>query len=219
MIKKWNTFVKENVDYKSIESEIDKIINDKFGLPEVQKKRHLISIFENDLIINSENHITKALNIYTEYMYNDKSKEVKKFLEDIFTTSDKWLDTKYYTNVLFKKPIKEIKEIILKLIDHYNDIKKDFNNDGYPKQSDLSKKIESICLDSLDDSTLEFFDIVESYSNLHIELGYDKDNLNLELLQKITDEVYSVCGRISDSTGLKNTFIEFNDNLLIGFEF
>ena len=43
--------------------------------------------------------------------------------------------------------------------------------------------------------------------------------MNLELLQKITDEVYSVCGRISDSTGLKNTFIEFNDNLLIGFEF
>jgi hypothetical protein len=224
MIKKWNNFVKESVDYKSIESEIDKIINDKFGLPEVEKKRHLISIFENDLKLEDNNafynnHITKALNIYTEYMYNDKSKEIKKILEDIFTTSDKWLDTTYYTNILFKKSVKEIKEIILKLIDLYDDIKKDFNNDGYPKQSDLSKKVESICLDSLDDSTLEFFDVVESYSNLHIELGYDKDNLNLELLQRITDEVSSVCGRISDSTGLKNTFVEFDDNLLVGFEF
>lgn len=43
--------------------------------------------------------------------------------------------------------------------------------------------------------------------------------MNLKILQKITDEISSLCGRISDATGLKNTFIEFGDNIFVGFEF
>lgn len=124
MIRKWNNFIKESVDYKTIKIEIDKILNDKFGLPEVEKRRQLISIFENDLRLGNDNmiyknHITKVLNLYTDYIYNDKSKQIKEFLDDNFTTSevkqvDQWLDIEHYTRILFKKTIKEISEIILK---------------------------------------------------------------------------------------------------------
>jgi hypothetical protein len=233
MIKKWNNFIKESVhqDWNYYYNNIKKRLENIIETPDSEyengvngKRSDLLHIFENDLKLEDNNlfynnHITKALNLYTEYVYNDKSKEIKDFLIGNFGDNDKWSDIRDYIVTLIKKNFKEISEIILKILDLYAYIKKDFNNDGYPKQSDLSKKVESVCIDSLDESTLELFDVVESYSNLHIELGYDKDNLNLELLQRITDEVYSVCGRISDSTGLKNTYVEFGDNLTVGFEF
>jgi hypothetical protein len=224
MIKKWNIFIKESVDYKSIKDEIDKITNDKFGLPDTEKRRHLISIFENDLRLGNDNliyknHITKVLNIYTDYIYNDKSKEIKRFLEDTFITSDQWLDVDHYTKILFKKSIKEISEIILKTLDLYNSIEDEIEETGQPKRSKLSLNLEQISINSLDEDTLEFFDVVERYSQVYLELGYDKDNLDVELLQKITDEVVSLSSRVEDATGLKNTFVEFGDNLLVGFEF
>lgn len=229
MIRKWNNFIKESVDYKTIKIEIDKILNDKFGLPEVEKRRHLISIFENDLRLGNDNmiyknHITKVLNLYTDYIYNDKSKQIKEFLDDNFTTSevkqvDQWLDIEHYTRILFKKTIKEISEIILKTLDLYNSIEDEIEETGVPKRSKLSLNLEQISINSLDEDTLEFFDAVERYSQVYLELGYDKDNLNVELLQKITDEIVTLSSRVQDATGLKNTFVEFGDNLLIGFEF
>lgn len=224
MIKKWNIFIKESVDYKSIKDEIDKITNDKFGLPDTEKRRHLISIFENDLRLGNDNliyknHITKVLNIYTDYIYNDKSKEIRRFLEDTFITSDQWLDVDHYTKILFKKSIKEISEIILKTLDLYNSIEDEIEETGQPKRTKLSLNLEQISINSLDEDTLEFFDVVERYSQVYLELGYDKDNLDVELLQKITDEVVSLSSRVEDATGLKNTFVEFGDNLLVGFEF
>jgi hypothetical protein len=224
MIKKWNIFIKESVDYKSIKDEIDKITNDKFGLPDTEKRRQLISIFENDLRLGNDNliyknHITKVLNIYTDYIYNDKSKEIKRFLEDTFITSDQWLDINHYTKILFKKSIKEISEIILKTLDLYNSIEDEIEETGQPKRTKLSLNLEQISINSLDEDTLEFFDVVERYSQVYLELGYDKEGLNVELLQKITDEVVSLSSRVEDATGLKNTFVEFGDNLLVGFEF
>jgi hypothetical protein len=233
MIKRWNNFIKESVDhywnyyYDNIKKSLQKIIetpDSEYPDGVNEKKGDLLHIFENDLKLEDGNHITKALNLYTEYVYNDKSKEIRKFLADTFGENiSKWSDIREYTTlwgaILIKKNFKDFSEIILKILDLYGDIKDDFNDDGYPKNTDLSKRVESICIDSLDDSTLELFDVVESYSNLSIQLGYDKENMNLDLLQKITDEVYSVCGRISDSTGLKNTFIEFGDELLVVFEF
>lgn len=240
MIRKWNNFIKESVDYKSIKSEIDKITNDKFGLPEVEKRRQLISIFENDLRLGNDNmiyknqrpigvlnHITKVLNLYTDYIYNDKSKQIKEFLDDNFTinafntkySTDQWLDIEHYTRILFKKPIKEISEIILKTLDLYNSIEDEIEETGVPKRSKLSLNLEQISINSLDENTLEFFDAVERYSQVYLELGYDKDNLNVELLEKITDEVVALSSRVEDATGLKNTFVEFGDNLLVGFEF
>lgn len=59
MIKKWNNFIKESVDYKSIKSEIDKITNNKFVLSDTEKRKHLISIFENDLGLGNDNLIYK----------------------------------------------------------------------------------------------------------------------------------------------------------------
>jgi hypothetical protein len=222
MIKKWNRFIKESVDYKSIKNEIDKITNDKFGLPDTEKRRQLISIFENDLRLGNDNliyknHITKVLNIYTDYIYNDKSKEIKRFLEDTFITSDQWLDVDHYTKILFKKSIKEISEIIFKIVQFYHTIEDEIEETGQPKRTNLSAELEKISINSLDDDTLEFFDVVERYSQVYLELGYNKDDLDVKLLQKITDEVAALSSRIEDATGLKNTFVEFGDNLFVGF--
>lgn len=195
----------------------------------LKKEGKLISIFENDLRLGNDNmiyknHITKVLNLYTDYIYNDKSKQIKEFLDDNFTTSevkqvDQWLDIEHYTRILFKKTIKEISEIILKTLDLYNSIEDEIEETGVPKRSKLSLNLEQISINSLNEDTLEFFDAVERYSQVYLELGYDKDNLNVELLQKITDEIVTLSSRVQDATGLKNTFVEFGDNLLIGFEF
>lgn len=61
--------------------------------------------------------------------------------------------------------------------------------------------------------------MIRKWNNFIKESLYDKDNLNVELLQKITDEIVTLSSRVQDATGLKNTFVEFGDNLLIGFEF
>jgi len=223
MIKNWNKFIKEGVEYDYIKKKLEYIIetpDSEYENGSKGKESDLISIFRNDLKLEDNDHITRALNIYTEYVYNDESKEIRKFLTDTFSKNiSKWSDIREYITVFMNKSFEESSKIILNLLDLYNKIKDDFKNDGYPKKSDLSKNVESICLNSLDDSILEFFDVVESHLNLYIELGYDKDNLNLELLQKITDEIYSVCGRIKDSTKLRNTSIEFGDYLWLYFEF
>jgi len=234
MIKKWNNFIKESVYqdwdyyYNNIKKRLDNIIetpDSDYENSVSGKRSDLLNIFEKDLKLEDSefvgyNHITKTLNLYSEYVYNDKSREIRKFLTDTFDKNiDRWSDIREYTIILIRMYFKDISKIILKMLDLYNDIKNDIDHTGYPKRSDLYKKVEVISSDSLDDSVLKLFDVVESYSNLHIHLGYDKDKLNLELLEKITDEIHSLCGRIKDSTGLKNTFLEFGDNLLVGFEF
>lgn len=234
MIKKWNNFIKESVYqdwdyyYNNIKKRLDNIIetpDSDYENSVSGKRSDLLNIFEKDLKLEDSefvgnNHITKTLNLYSEYVYNDKSREIRKFLTDTFGENiDRWSDIREYDIILIRMYFKDISKIILKMLDLYNDIKNDISHTGYPKRSDLYKKVEVISSDSLDDSVLKLFDVVESYSNLHIHLGYDKDKLNLELLEKITDEIHSLCGRIKDSTGLKNTFLEFGDNLLVGFEF
>jgi hypothetical protein len=229
MIKKWNNFIKESVDhdwdyyYNNIKKMLEKIIetpDSEYVNGVSGKKSDLLSIFQNYLKlednISINNHIIKSMHLYTEYVYNKTSREIKEFLIKSFGESDKWTD---HVLILNRKNPKDISEIIIKILDIYSKIKNDFEDNGYPKKQKISEEIEYVCINSIDDDILKLYDVCENSENVYIELGYDKDNLNIELLQKITDEVYSICGRIKDVTGLKNIFVKFGNNLLVGFKF
>jgi hypothetical protein len=231
MIKKWDKFVNETLSYDSIKNRIDgisKTPDSDYENGVNGKKSDLLHIFKNDLKMDSnntnihitDNHIVKFLYVYMDEVYNDISKEIGYFINKKLSANpdNNWYNIDRISSQISNKSINEIIDIILKVLDFYNKIKSQFIGFGII-ETELKKEVYHITKMSIDENVLEFYDVIENYQNIYIELGYDKDDLNLEQLQKITDEISSVCGRITDATGLKNAFIEFGDNLFVGFEF
>lgn len=115
MIKNWNKFIKEGVEYDYIKKKLEYIIetpDSEYENGSKGKESDLISIFRNDLKIESsnaihDNHIIKTLNLYNEYIYNELSKEINDFLINFFGNIDRWIDIREYVDKLSKK-IKEL---------------------------------------------------------------------------------------------------------------
>lgn len=232
MIKKWDNFIKESIDlYRLSSDQIIKRINKITETPESEyengatgMKSDLIHIFSNNLRLRSGwNHIINLLLVYIDNSYNNKSREIKLFLTEYFSLKDdkdnKFQDIRYFVIKLHNKSIEEIKELIFKLLDFYKKVKDEFDTNGTIKASKLSLELKNICINSLDDSILKLYNVYENSLGITIEFGYDSDNIKVDLLSRISDEIVSLCGRIKDETGLENTDINFNNYLLVGFEF
>lgn len=232
MIKKWNNFILENVDhylnyYNNVKKKLDHILNtpdSEYENGVNGKRSDLIYIFENDLKLEnnnvfSDNHIINVLNLYTEYVYNESSKEIRKFLTDTFGKVDKWSYIRDYTSILIKKNFKKFSEIILKMLDLYGQIKNDFDDNGYPKRSNLSEKIEYICINSLDQDIVEFFEVREEWNGVYVELGYDA-NLTVDKLHSVADELLPLKERIIEEEKLNHTELIFENqgNIIVIFE-
>lgn len=71
------------------------------------------------------------------------------------------------------------------MVDFIEKVKPELDTDGYPKQSELCKRVESICINSLDQDIVEFFEVREEWNGVYIELGYDA-NLTVDKLHYYT---------------------------------
>lgn len=209
MIKKWDSFIKESVDFSNLKEEI-KLAKDN---------RHLDSIFDNDLKSNDHwGNLVRTLYNYCNYRNNELSKEIHDYLQGQLKESSLWSEGR---NEFRSKTIDEKKSLMLKVIDYYDKIKEELGPDGYPLQSKLNKDIESICDMSLvDDDILEFHEVEEDVHNLIVVLGCD-ENIKIDHFVKIADDLSSLCSRLEDAIGIKNKFIKFTEEntIRVGFHF
>jgi hypothetical protein len=189
----------------------------------------LLEIFNIQFLLkNNPGHIYRALFNYTESTYNEKSISIANYLHSKFVRNtglhDGSLPT-LYTAISGKlinlwknnaEDISTIKQILIDMLDFYDEIKDDIGTDGYAKKSNTSDKLRQVCLNSLDDDILNFY-IIEDYNGINVEIGYPKP-MTVELLSRITDELISLCGRVKDVTGLINSDIEFREFIYVTFK-
>jgi hypothetical protein len=103
-----------------------------------------------------------------------------------------------------------VKFIINKILDFYDQIKGELNEYGL-KKSTIVEKIENIINLSLDDDIVKYVDIQENFNLLNIKLKIKNYNgFNYKEFSKINDEVYPLCSRIESYLKLENksVFIE-----------
>lgn len=147
---------------------------------------------------------------YTDYIYSKTSSDIKSFLLDTFGDNTRWTDGNIsIKRKLFAKQrwgersevieIGQLKDLIFKIINFYQEIEDDFKENGYPGMSKLSKSIENIAIMSLDD-TMEYHETVESYDHLAVIVSM-LDEFTIDSLSTALDEIKTLVGRIIDKHG------------------
>jgi hypothetical protein len=197
MIKKWNNFI--------LESHTDKQLSDiKDTLSEFMGDDKINTLINTKLVSDMFETILK----YAEWRYDDKSKSIDSWYTEHFNKLEGWVGSTWKENLRRKKY--GTKSLILsQVIDLFNSVKDEFNDDVYPSQSELSKTIELISVSTLD--KLEFYECYETSNYVFIRIGCD-DNLNVSILEMISDETIPMCARIKDELNLKNDFIRFESD-------
>ena len=214
MIKSWANFINENANFLE---EIKKKLSTtdmSSGVPKFIDEKELDELYTQEF---SEE--VKGLFIYTEYRYTELSKEIRNFLNETFPKS-RWTDGWISLKQTFKENSYSDKLLAMKdMIDFIEKVKPELDTDGYPKQSELCKRIESICINSLDQDIVEFFEVREEWNGVYVELGYDT-NLTVDKLHSVADELLPLKERIIEEEKLKHTELIFENqgNIMVIFE-
>lgn len=214
MIKTWGNFINENANFLE---EIKKKLSTtdmSSGVPNFIGEKELDELYTKEF---SEE--VQCLFIYTEYRYTELSKEIRNFLNETFSGS-RWTDGWISLKETFKKNSYSDKLLAMKdMIDFIEKVKPELDTDGYPKQSELCKRVESICINSLDQDIVEFFEVREEWNGVYVELGYDA-NLTVDKLHSVADELLPLKERIIEEEKLKHTELIFENqgNIMVIFE-
>lgn len=213
MIKKWGNFINENF----LQEAKKKVTAGFIGEEEI-----------NNLITEDFIKKVQKLFIYTEYRYSELSKDIRKFLNESFPGS-RWTHGWISLKSVFQRHSYGDKTIyIVKIADFLEKIKPDFDNEGYPSQSELCEKIEYICLNSLDQDIVEFFEAREEWNGIYIELIIRTSdsskayaNLTVDKLLEVSEELTTLKNRVIEEVKkLKNTELHLynNGNITMIFE-
>ena len=197
MIKKWNNFITESYSDKELSDMKDKV-GEFIGEEEINK---MITTEFVDSILSS---VLK----YTDWRYDNISKEmhewVIKNLGDLRHTdgSISLIET------IKKKSYGDKSSIIHDLVNFYSKIKDEFDDSGYPKESQLSKDVTLIAVSTLDN--LEFEEVYENFDYLFMRVTCN-GIFNINTLSLLESELVPMCGRIKDQTKLTNESLDFSD--------
>lgn len=205
MIKKWGNFINENFLQEAKKKVSDGFIGEK----------EINGIFTEEFA-----NEVRILFRYTEYRYSQTSAEIRNFLNEVFPGS-RWTDGWISLGHTFSKNSYGDKTIaIIKIVDFLEKIRPEIGADGYPVKSELSNKIESICMQSLDGDVVELFEVREEWNGIYVELGYNA-NLTTDKFLLIGEELVPMKDRIIQiENTLKETELIFTQegNITIIFE-
>lgn len=200
MIKKWNNFILESVSEKEL-SDL------KYKAENFIGESEMTELLNDQVLYNIVSDVLK----YAEWRYDDIAKEIANWYIGLFGKFEGWVGSEWRREIS-KKKYGDKALFISKVVDFYNKIKDEFEiSEGgykYPKISDLSKDMETICISSLD--KIEFWEVYETYSNVIVRCGIDKtDNMNVYFLDDLSEELIPMCKRIEQELNLKNDHMSF----------
>ena len=201
MIKKWDNFINESFSDSQL-------LDIKDTLGEFQGNDKIKTLIKTPMISEIFEYILK----YTEWRYDDISKEISNWYVEKFSKLEGWVGSTWQENLLSKQYGTQAL-ILTNAIDFYIKVKDEFDDSGYPKISQLSKDMELIAVSTLD--KIEFYEVYETHSYVYMRLGRDTE-LNVDELEILSDEIIPMCARIKDALNLKNESLTFDEEEAFG---
>ena len=201
MIKKWDNFINESFSDSQL-------LDIKDTLGEFQGNDKIKTLIKTPMISEIFEYILK----YTEWRYDDISKEISDWYTEKFSELEGWVGSRWQEKLLSKQYGTQAL-ILTNAIDFYIKVKDEFDDSGYPKISQLSKDMELIAVSTLD--KIEFYEVYETHSYVYMRLGRDTE-LNVDELEILSDEIIPMCSRIKDALNLKNESLTFDEEEAFG---